>query len=527
MGACIISESYEISPTTDETRWSLYTDSSAVLVVVLLYLTVEVLFFLYHFIYIIPRANLLLPPQDYLDYGRERHKLLVRILNRIQQRALKKGTSFQAEFNQYLQQWFHLPSASSSDKLQFFSLTESETRELLCWAFFGKQVLDVKEEDWEMTELNKLLHILKEEYSVEFEMNAFRERRIAPKLVSLEKVNPIPRPLAVYLAFKAFECLGGFILRMHGFQRYTTPTHGLGYWFNSDHLFSSNYTRNQSSSPLLFFHGLAPAGSTVYIPLVLYGLCRNGEYQNRPIFFFENKNISYGMSFSPVFDEVTAVESVIEALEAHSYYYKLSDSNYTGKDIGTAASSSTSSPQLFHISVCGHSFGTCVATWLLRSPKICHMIKNVVLLDPVSILLSEPDVMNNFLYKPMSEIIRRGTLLDFAIFFVSRTEVFTEHYLRRHFSWYNSELWLEDIHNANISTNMKLLVALSGQDEIVNSSKVQEEIEIQISRKPKMRNKVKLIFWPKSGHASCISDTSLWKELQTVFHLQEKVIESS
>jgi pimeloyl-ACP methyl ester carboxylesterase len=263
-------------------------------------------------------------------------------------------------------------------------------------------------------------------------------------------------------------------------------------------------------SPLLFFHGLAPAASTVYLPIVLYGLCRSGEYQHRPIFFFENKNISYGMTFTPVFDEATAAESVAEALEAHGYF-----SNDWQRDV-----SSSSSSKPIHISVCGHSFGSCVVTWLLRSPKTSHLIKNVVLLDPVSILLSEPDVMNNFLYKPLPELIRKGTLFDFAIFFVSRTEVFTEHYLRRHFTWYNSELWLEDLQNYNV----KLLIGLSGKDEIVNARKVQEEIETLNSEASMTQNKVRLIYWPKSGHASCIMDSSLWNDLRSMFELQESEI---
>jgi len=519
MSTCIVGEIREMSSTVGGTI-SLFPNSLAARIFVM-YLIVEALFLLYQVIYIIPRANLFLPPHDCLDYGRERHKLLIRILNRIQKRALRRKRPFQKEFKEYLLQWFHLPS-DNSDQNCSFSPTEFETRELLCWAFFGKRVSDVKEEDWEMHELNKLIHILKKEYSIQFDEDVSKESRIMPKLVSLEKVNPIPRPLIIYAAVKAFGCLGSFILRMHGFQFFTTPTHKLRYWFNSNNSPHSMKNQNHCLSPLLFFHGLAPAASTVYLPIVLYGLCRSGEYQHRPIFFFENKNISYGMTFTPVFDEATAAESVVEALEAHGYY---------SNDWETDVSTSSSSSKPIHISVCGHSFGTCVVTWLLRSPKICNLIKNVVLLDPVSILLSEPDVMNNFLYKSLPEIIRKGTLFDFAIFFVSRTEVFTEHYLRRHFSWYNSELWLEDLHN----TNIKLLIALSGKDEIVNSSKVQEEIETQNYRALnnkhldnsaafKKHNKVRLIYWPESGHASCVMDTSLWKNLRTMFLLQENEI---
>lgn len=482
--------------------WWWYSDSSDEFLfrVLLLYLFVEALFFLCHVVYIIPRANLVLPAQEYMDYGRERHKLLVRIINRIQKRALQKGKALSEEFSEYLQQWFHLPPQSTSDT---FLPMETETKELLSWAFFGKQLSELEEGDWEMTELKKLFHIMKETYSIEFPSG--RTIGVVPKLVSFENVRPIPRPLIIYLAVKAFQCLGGFILRMHGFQYYTTPTHGFGYWYNK---IRPTTTGSSHSSPLLFFHGLAPAGSTVYIPLILYGLFGRGEYQNRPIFLFENKNISYGMSFSTVFDEVSAVQSVCEALELHNY--NISDST-------------EKSPPPFHLTVCGHSFGSCVATWLLRSPKTRHMVKHIILLDPVSILLSEPDVMNNFLYKPKYDIIRKGNLLDLAIFFVARTEVFTEHYLRRHFSWYNSELWLEDI--TNNSSSVQLLVALSGKDEIVNANKILQEIETHIGTLTrKTQQNLRLIYWKESGHASCITNMSMWRDLRTMVELQEKEI---
>ena len=111
-----------------------------------------------------------------------------------------------------------------------------------------------------------------------------------------------------------------------------------------------------------------------------------------------------------------------------------------------------------NLTLVGHSFGSCTVSWLIASKQLQN-VKQVVLLDPVAVLLSEPDVMVNFLY---------GQKLD-QIRLVASSELFTEYYLRRHFAWYNSELYLEDV-------DCPLLVCLSGQDTIVNASKVRQEM---------------------------------------------------
>jgi CRISPR/Cas system-associated protein Cas10 (large subunit of type III CRISPR-Cas system) len=98
---------------------------------------------------------------------------------------------------------------------------------------------------------------------------------------------------------------------------------------------------------------------------------------------------------------------------------------------------------------------------------------------------------------------------------VAASELFTEHYLRRHFSWYNSELWLEDIlHHTNV------LVALSEHDEIINATKVKQQLDICNSERGH-KNQFQVIYWEHVGHAVCVTSRSKWIEIKQQMLKQE------
>ena len=148
------------------------------------------------------------------------------------------------------------------------------------------------------------------------------------------------------------------------------------------------------------------------------------------------------------------------------------------------------------VSVVGHSFGSCPITWLVHSAHSAR-IRQIVLVDPVSICLSEPDVMHNFLYKPRLRLAGR---IEIGVI---SSEIFTQHYLRRHFAWYNSELWLEDL-----PPSAKVLVCLSQQDPIVPVQKVRQQLCLQ--------PKVETLLWEDGGHAHCVTRPQTWKQIQIV-----------
>ena len=98
---------------------------------------------------------------------------------------------------------------------------------------------------------------------------------------------------------------------------------------------------------------------------------------------------------------------------------------------------------------------------------------------------------------------------------VASTELFTEHYLRRHFSWYNSELWMEDLVSEN---DMEVLVCLAENDEIISTTKVKKEVE----RHPS--HNLRLIHWDGVGHAHCIGATRAWNDIRVAMLEQEESV---
>jgi hypothetical protein len=136
---------------------------------------------------------------------------------------------------------------------------------------------------------------------------------------------------------------------------------------------------------------------------------------------------------------------------------------------------------------------------MINSPQLKSRVRSMILLDPVSILLHEPDIVVNFLYtrNPDHEDSynrKSGSLAGKLVRFfheskiqlVASSELFIEYYLRRNFAWYNSELWLDDI-----PLDVKVLVCLAKNDEIVNAKKIEREI----SRLSRSRSNIQKIVW--------------------------------
>jgi hypothetical protein len=283
--------------------------------------------------------------------------------------------------------------------------------------------------------------------------------------LSLEDVDPLHRPLFVYLLVMVWKMFVGLVLRLAGFQRVSSRKTGLVGWYRP-----ARDAASEQLLPLLFFHGLAPGGLMFYLPMLLFGLMNDG----RTCFLFVNTNITCEIGFKAL-SENQFVEGVSEIVDKF-----LSPSR--------------------GLSLCGHSFGSVPMTWLMHAGGFRHRIKQFVLLDPVTILLSEPDVMVNFLYKKEVSKIRM----------LAGSELFTEYYLRRHFFFYNSELWLDDIPDG-----LQPIIALSEKDEIVNAPNVKEHIEFFGSKD------LKCLYWKGATHAYCVTNLQKWREIKGAMLQQE------
>jgi pimeloyl-ACP methyl ester carboxylesterase len=339
------------------------------------------------------------------------------------------------------------------------TLCYDDVQDLLSCFFFGKDVDRLL--DWEIVEMKRLFDYLENHFDLKVKPG--RSNCCTPRLLTLEDVDPWHRPLAVYAGVQAFQWGKAGLLRLMGFRHYVSTT-GLQYWYRPA---DTSSAKTPAPPPLLFFHGIAPGGSAIYVPMLLWGVANDG----RALFIFENKPVSCHPSFDVLTEDET-IQGVQEALERFDIQGD--------------------------ISLMGHSFGSFQLTWLIYSP-LRDRIRQFVLLDPVSILLSEPDLIINF---------ENAT----PLFKIVLKELWTNYYIRRHFSWYRSELWLDDL-----PSNVEIFVGLAENDQIVNGPKVKLEIEIFGSEQLEFAKQTTIAFWPKALHGDCLYQPSKWRDIRAFF----------
>lgn len=477
------------------------------------YLAIEVCFAIVYYRYIIPKANRLTKAAEYRDYGKDKRKLMLRIMHRIEETCRMTKGDEKMTMKTFLTEWFHVerkatavsttattattanpapslsPTPSSSPENSDDESSESspptlpevddiilyrqDIDDFFAWAFWGKPYASMDAAD--LVELDRIYQELLDRHDLTFPFRSDSgedekddTHHSKPRLMSLEPVNAWYRPLFVYLTVYFIKVCGGIILRLMGFHRIVAST-GLVAWYRPAILNIDSTNQGTSLLPLLFFHGIAPGGVMLYLPMIFFGLATEPD---RAVFLFENRAISCALDFYPLTEEET-VDGVVEILQSKH----LADAD---------------------LSLVGHSFGSCSLTWMLASRRLPN-IKQVVLIDPVAVLLSEPDVMVNFLYAEEIDKIRM----------VASSELFTEYYLRRHFAWYNSELWLEDY-----VQDCKMLICLSENDEIINSAKVKQEVE-------RHAPSAKLVYWERVGHGASIPSPSKWHQVKGAMLEQE------
>lgn len=107
-----------------------------------------------------------------------------------------------------------------------------------------------------------------------------------------------------------------------------------------------------------------------------------------------------------------------------------------------------------------HSYGSVIATHLLRNEVTSRIFGPTLLIDPVSILLHCPDVAYNFTCRKP----KRAN--EHQLYYFASMDMGVAHTLARHFFWNECILWREDIAN-RITT-----IVLSGRDLIVDAEAV-------------------------------------------------------
>lgn len=112
----------------------------------------------------------------------------------------------------------------------------------------------------------------------------------------------------------------------------------------------------------------------------------------------------------------------------------------------------------------GHSIGSVYLTWIIHNAP--HLIKDLILVDPVCLMLHHSRVLWNFLYaRPPVNLV--GQLVQWVVL----RDPNVSFRLRRNFTWYQNILFFDAI-----PKSARILVFLAEDDEYVPTKLVEEYI---------------------------------------------------
>jgi hypothetical protein len=521
------------------------------------WLGVEIIFYLIFRFYLVPRANRRVPPVPYRDFGeaRDRYRIMLRVLERTETFARYWGKPSRGVIATYLWSWFHdkdhvrAPSTKiaalaaamaigkgrkktdeeerifaavkhltfnqsksvkenpnagliSGDKSSHNNEDESHSHEdgdgmehvitlpgnkwtvkgttraniseFFAWVMFGLSLSEIANDKslaWMLEELDMCFVLAEERLGIVFQEES--EEQLRPYLVSLGEVYVLHKPLIFYLFFYLLKFVGDIILTSIGFRRIATRS-GVVAWYRP------GTGDDKEIRPMLFFHGISPGGFTIYLPMLLTGFVPTDT--RRGLVIFENPSISWVMSFKALTeqDTILGVRQVVDECFSKDQKFVLA----------------------------GHSYGTCPMTWVIKDTVLKNQIGHIFLMDPITLLLSEPSIVRNFLYAEVKS----------EIFAMAATEVFTQYYCRRIFAWYNTELWLEDI-----PEDIPISIVMGGKDEIVDGPSIRSHILKFHQENPDRPGNLKLIYGKNARHNACLMIPHKWRVMSKLLLEQEEL----
>ena len=445
--------------------------------VISFWLLLEVIFFFVVYYYLLPGLQKLTKPQAYPTCTIQFMKRIISSVNDIECYTFEK----------YVEGFFR--------GAKFEEVYQDNFRSFLAWAMYGKQLNNLTETQhrdiMEVSEYAAQVHPIVRKVKPGFNPN------IKHCCMTYEPIPTIHRPLLTYVIVAMMEAAANTLfLRMRGFQ--SLEINGMTYWYRkrNDGYDSRSHTSTGSTGeePLVFLHGIA-TGWMLYLQIA------KAMGSNRTLILIDLdaikiKSMTFKMPTPQQF-----VESFRQVLDRH---------------------------RIPRASVVGHSFGSITAGWLVTNCP--DRVSHLTLLDPVSMLLSFPEVSYSFLYRPPAKIT------EWIIYLMASRELTISHTLHRHFWWYNNNLWLEDV-----PAHIGVVVGIATHDEIINPMAVHQYVrhcaqkrleQCQgVSKDSSSSNSVaavnmarmECLVWDGFSHGQILLPTAAQAHLVATFRANEKV----
>lgn len=270
--------------------------------------------------------------------------------------------------------------------------------------------------------------------------NSHKTKKVAPMRLSLDDMVWLHRPLAAYFVtdFLLGQCISPLVMWHFGYRRLRNKVadrSDVRHWYhpgNPDvHAGKSSDERKETADGVFMLHGVGIG----YLPYLDMLRKVQSATNGLPILVIEIPYIALRAWASP-------------------------DSR--GPDVSAEAiARSMRSVGMERATLVGHSFGTIIASWILRHAR--EHVHSAVLIDPVTLQLARADVAFSAIHrKPVSAA---DVLLEYFVF----RELSLAATLARNFYWFRNILWAEDLPGGGRSVGI-----LSSNDAIVPSASVRD-----------------------------------------------------
>ncbi|KAI1802999.1 hypothetical protein F4811DRAFT_362188 [Daldinia bambusicola] len=318
------------------------------------------------------------------------------------------------DVRRYIQMWFL--GADESE------IRRDNVRDFILWAFFDKR--PGHESDEEEEEIEEYIETIEALLGRKLEPGRGKAEGLR---LTLDEVETRYRTFAWYLIVGLVDFVSHCRLVRKGFHYHAlspAKTRSIIPPRLQD-LFTQRYSESEELTywhrphtatdklPVVFLHGIG-IGLYPYVPF-LDRLNSKSEERDAEgqigIIAVEVLPISFRITVAPL-GRTEFLEQIATILDAH------------GWDRFVLAS---------------HSYGTVLATHMLRSENLTDRIASAVLIDPVTILLHLPDVAYNFTRR------RPRGANEWQLWYFASMDPGVAHCLGRHFFWKDNIVWKEEL----------------------------------------------------------------------------------
>ncbi|KAI0512986.1 hypothetical protein F5B22DRAFT_282443 [Xylaria bambusicola] len=325
----------------------------------------------------------------------ERRELFLRCLDNI------------PDITSYLRNWFL--GANAAD------IRQENVQEFLSWAFFDRH--PGNETAAELEELDEYVAEVEKRMGHQLQPGRGKARSLR---LTLDEIEVRYRSVIWYFIVGVVDLSTHLRLLRHGFRHYAQPSH-LMIPLRPQSIF----TTRQSVSKLSYMY--RPHTSRDKLPLVFLHGIGIGLWPYTQFLSFLNEAYTDD-------DQVGII-----ALEYLPVSARLTSAPLSQAEFLSEISLILSSHGWDRFVVVGHSYGTVLATHMLKSPSLSPRIQSIILIDPVCILLHLPDVAYNFTRRKP-----RGAN-EYLLWYFASMDPGVAHCLGRHFFWKDNIAWKEDL----------------------------------------------------------------------------------